>query len=256
MNNYVRQLVNLDSSLLTNSCIKRLFFQKIVPLEEIVEEMPLKHIAKIFAKEITIEFRQQFAIGGILLFVATVIYLIYKSFNTIDPREWTVLIWIVVVFSGLNAVVKSFLQEKKETYLYYYTIFHPIDLALAKLLYNFVFLMIIFLVSTFFLSIFAPSPIKDYPLFFGSAALGIMGISIVFTFVSLLSASDGNSSTLMSILAIPLILPILLIMLKASVVSARLLTDTAIDQDLWIVVGIDSMFLGLLLILFPMLWRS
>jgi heme exporter protein B len=218
--------------------------------------MPLHHITKIFAKEIKIEFRQQFAIGGIFLFVATVIYMIYKSFNTIDPREWTVLIWIVVIFSGLNAVVKSFLQEKKETYLYYYTLFHPIDLAIAKLMYNFVFLMLIFLLSTFLMSIFAPSPIKDYSMFFGSSALGIFGISVVFTFVSLLASSEGNSSTLMSILALPLILPILLIMLKSSVVSARLLTDTAIDQDLWIVAGIDSMFLGLMLILFPMLWRS
>ncbi len=221
-----------------------------------MQPMPFKHIKNIFLKEVDIEFRQQFSIGGVFLFTATVIYMIYKSFNSIDPREWTVLIWIVVLFAGLNASVKSFLQEKKETYLYYYTLFNPIDLAVAKLAYNFVFLFVIFVVSTVFMSIFADSPIKDYLMFFGSAALGIFGISVIFTFVSLLASAEGNSSTLMSILALPLVLPILLIMLKASAVSARLLTDTAIDQDLMIVGGIDAMFLGAMLILFPMMWRS
>jgi heme exporter protein B len=182
--------------------------------------------------------------------------MLYKSFNDIDPRQWTVLIWIVLLFAGLNAVVKSFLQETKETYLYYYTLFDPIDLVTSKLLYNFVFLCSIFIAVVFFMSVFATFPIKNYSLFCISSLLGILGIAIVFTFVSLLAASDGSSSTLMSILALPLVLPILLILLKTSAASARLITDTAISSDIWILAGIDSLFLGVLLLLFPTMWRS
>ncbi len=83
--------------------------------------MNIINVKDIFIKELSIEFRQKFALGGIFPFAATVVFLIFKSFNNINPREWTILVWIIMLFAGLNAVVKSFLQEKKETYLYYYT---------------------------------------------------------------------------------------------------------------------------------------
>jgi heme exporter protein B len=218
--------------------------------------MDLIKVKDIFIKELSIEFRQKFALGGVFLFAATVVFLIYKSFNDINPREWTILVWIILLFAGLNAVVKSFLQEKKETYMYYYTLFSPVDLIVAKLLYNFLFLCGIFCIIILFMGLFSGFPVKDPGLFFAGAALGIFGISVVFTFVSVISVSDNGNATLMSILALPLVLPILLLLLKISAVSVRLLTDTAIAEDVWLLFGVDSILLGAMLLLFPALWRS
>jgi heme exporter protein B len=218
--------------------------------------MNIIKVKYIFIKELSIDFRQKFALGGIFLFAATVVFLIFKSFNTINPREWTILIWIIMLFAGLNAVVKSFLQEKKETYFYYYTIFDPIDLIVAKLLYNFVFLFSLFLIILAFLALFTGFPVKEATLFFTSSALGIFGINIVFTFVSVISTSDNGNATLMSILALPLVLPIVLLLLKITAVSVRILTDTAINEEVWLLFGVDCILLGAMLILFPALWRS
>lgn len=218
--------------------------------------MNIIKVKDIFIKELSIEFRQQFAMGGIFLFAATVVFLIFKSFNNISPREWTILIWIVMLFAGLNAVVKSFLQEKKETYMYYYTLFDPTDLIIAKLLYNFIFLCSIFVIILLFMGLFTGYPVKDQSLFFTGSLLGIFGISVVFTFVSVISASDNSNATLMSILALPLILPILLLLLKVSAVSVRLLNDSAVGDDIWLLIGVDSILFGAMLILFPALWRS
>ena len=218
--------------------------------------MNIIKVKDIFIKELSIEFRQQFAMGGIFLFAATVVFLIFKSFNNISPREWTILIWIVMLFAGLNAVVKSFLQEKKETYMYYYTLFDPTDLIIAKLLYNFIFLCSIFVIILLFMGLFTGYPVKDQNLFFTGSLLGIFGISVVFTFVSVISASDNSNATLMSILALPLILPILLLLLKVSAVSVRLLNDSAVGDDIWLLFGVDSILFGAMLILFPALWRS
>ena len=204
----------------------------------------------------SIEFRQKFALGGIFLFATTVVFIVYKSFNNINPREWTILIWIIMLFAGLNAIVKSFLQEKKETYLYYYTLFDPIDLIVAKLLYNFMFLCVLFLIILGVMFIFTGFPVKDYGLFFMGSGLGIFGISIVFTFVSVISAADSGSSTMMSILALPLVLPIVLLLLKITTVSVRLLVDTAIMDDVMMLIGVDFILLGAMLLLFPGLWRS
>lgn len=218
--------------------------------------MNITKVKDIFIKELSIEFRQKFALGGIFLFAATVVFLIFKSFNNINPREWTILIWIIMLFAGLNAVVKSFLQEKRETYLYYYTLFDPIDLIVAKLVYNFVFLCSLFMIILVFMAVFSGFPVKDSGLFFMGSALGIFGISVVFTFVSVISSSDSGNATLMSILALPLVLPIVLLLLKISAVSTRLLVDTAVMQDVWLLIGVDSILLGAMLLLFPALWRS
>ena len=106
------------------------------------------------------------------------------------------------------------------------------------------------------MAVFVGFPIKDTSLFFSGSFLGILGIAIVFTFVSVISTSDNGNATLMSILALPLVLPVVLLLLKVSAVSARLLTDTTVDGDLWLLAGIDSMLLGGTLLLFPALWRN
>ncbi|HMR89679.1 MAG TPA: heme exporter protein CcmB [Saprospiraceae bacterium] len=218
--------------------------------------MNIIKVKDIFIKELSIEFRQKFALGGIFLFATTVVFIVYKSFNNINPREWTILIWIIMLFAGLNAIVKSFLQEKKETYLYYYTLFDPIDLIIAKLLYNFMFLCVLFLIILGVMFIFTGFPVKDYSLFFMGSGLGIFGISIVFTFVSVISSADSGNSTMMSILALPLVLPIVLLLLKITTVSVRLLVDTAIMDDVMMLIGVDFVLLGAMLLLFPGLWRS
>lgn len=161
-----------------------------------------------------------------------------------------------MLFAGINAVVKSFLQEKKETYLYYYTLFDPIDLIVAKLIYNFVFLCTLFIIILVFMTVFTGFPVRDMSLFACGSGFGIFGISVVFTFVSAISATDHASATLMSILALPLVLPIVLLLLKITATSVGLLTDTAINDDIFLLIGIDSILLGAMMLLFPTLWRS
>jgi len=218
--------------------------------------MNVVRVKDIFVKELSVEFRQKYALGGIFLFAATIVFVIYKSFNNINPREWVIMLWVITLFAALNAIVKSFLQEKKETYLYYYTLFDPMDLILAKLLYNFIFLTSLYVVIIMIMSFFAGFPVKDMQLFIMGSLLGIIGIAVVFTFVSIISSSGSGHSTLMSILALPLILPILLLLLKISTVSVRLLVDTSVGNDVMLLLGVDFILLGAVLILFPVLWRS
>ncbi len=213
-------------------------------------------IKDIFLKEIAVEFRQKYALGGIVLFTSALVYLIYKVFNNLTGLEWSVMLWVITLFAGLQATVKSFMQERKETYFYYYTIFDPNDLLLAKWLYNFVMIVLLFGLTLLFMSIFMGMPVKDYMLFAKGSMLGLAGLSTVFTFVSLIAASEHSSSTLMSVLAIPLVLPIMLLMLKITTVSARLIQDTSVDQDILLLVGINAIFLGSIFLLFPVLWRA
>ena len=218
--------------------------------------MRLRHLYTLIKKEFDLEFRQSHALWGVILFAACTVYLIFKSFNNLTAFEWNVLLWIIVIFSGINAVAKSFVQENKETYLHYYTLFDPLELILAKLLYNFVFMLVIIALVVGLLTVFTINPIKDYGLFGSGVALGALGLSCIFTFIAALSGIDRGGTTIMSIMALPLVLPVILLLIKISAVSMRLMVDTAISGDLWLLAGIDFMICGLMLLLFPLIWRS
>lgn len=216
----------------------------------------MNRISEIFLKELVVEFRQKYALGGIFLFSATIVFLVYKVFNQVSGLEWSIMLWIITLFAGLNAIVKSFVQEKKETYLYYYSLFDPLELITAKLIYNILFLGLLFVSILIFMSLFLGFPVKDPTLFFMGSTLGLTGIAIILTFVSLIANSEQSGSTLMSVLSIPLILPIMMLLLKITAVSLRLISDTSVDQDVWMLAGIDAIMLGTVIVLFPFLWRS
>ncbi|MFT4534899.1 MAG: heme exporter protein B [Saprospiraceae bacterium] len=218
--------------------------------------MNLSHVLAIIKKDIDIELRQKYAIGGTFLFAITSAYIIYKSFGELKPMEWNILVWIIVLYAGLNAIVKTFIQEKKETYLYYYTLFGPLEVIVAKLIYNYLFTLFLSFTVIGVFTVLLGNPIKDVSLFMKALLLGALGISSVFTFVSSVSGSSSSSSTMMSILSLPLVLPSVLIMERTTAVAMRLINDSEIYEDLVILGGIDLLLIGMIILIFPGLWKE
>ena len=218
--------------------------------------MNVTHVFAIIKKDFDIEIRQRYAIAGIFLFAITTAYFIYKAFNNLTALEWNILVWIIVLFAGLNAIVKSFVQERRETYLYYYTLFGPLEIIVAKLIYNYIFTIFLTLIVLFTFVILFGNPIKDYPLFIKGLLLGVLGISSIFTFVSSVSGSGSSNGTMMSILSLPLVLPGVLLMERITAVAMRLMQDTAIAKDLYILASIDLLIIGMIVLIFPALWKS
>lgn len=217
------------------------------------------HLGKIFAivkKDFDIEIRQKYAVGGVILFAVTSAYFIYKTFTELVRMEWNILLWFIVLYAGLNAIVKSFLQERQETYLYYYTLFDPLDVILGKLIYNILFMLFLSGIVIGVFTILLGNPIVEHGLFYQGLFLGVIGISAVFTFVSSVSGAGGANSTMMSILALPLVLPNVLLMQKVTSVSMRLIQDSSVSNDLFMMFGIDLLMIGMMLLIFPSVWRS
>lgn len=218
--------------------------------------MNVLHVWAIIKKDVDIDLRQKYAVAGIFLFAVSSTFIIYKAFGTVTDLEWNILVWIIALYAGLNAIVKSFVQERKETYLYYYTLFDPLEVILGKLIYNYFFMLFISIVITTVFSILLGSPIQDYWTYGGGMALGMLGISSVYTFVSSVSAASSGNSILMSILALPLVLPSVLLLEKISAVSMRLITDSDVTTDFYILAGIDVLLIGMIVLIFPELWKS
>jgi heme exporter protein B len=206
--------------------------------------------------EFKLELRQKHTLAGILLFIISTIFLVFKGFNEFIPQVWNVLLWVVIMFAGVNAIAKSFVQQNSDIAIFNYTIYNPQDLILAKLIYNFIFIILVIITTLLVFTVLGGNFIKDWSLFIKASLLGAFGLSNIYTFISAVALGENNNSTLMAILSFPLVIPIFLILLRVTSVSIGLMQDTSINTDLLILFGIDLLLLGIILLLFSFLWRQ
>ena len=207
-------------------------------------------------KEFLLEFRQRYAISGIVLYVFSMVFVVYIASIRVSPPVWNVLFWLIVLFASINAVVKSFVQESGARQLYYYQLTNPAMLILAKIIYNTLLLLVLSSLAFATYSLVAGNPVKDLPLFALVLFLGSLGFSIAFTFIASIAAKANNSATLMAILSFPVILPILLTLIRLSSIALRLIQDTSYTRDIINLLAIDAILITLSFILFPYIWKD
>src|SRR3974390_2050036 len=113
----------------------------------------LNEISSLIKKEFLIEWRQRYALGGILLYVVATVFISFLSFrNIIEVNTWNALFWIIILFASINSSAKSFLQESKGRMLYYYTLCGPQAFVLAKIIYNAILMLVLSLICFAFYS--------------------------------------------------------------------------------------------------------
>lgn len=220
------------------------------------KQLTVKEIILLIQKDVAIELRQGFAAAGVILFLFTTVFIVFKAFAELRQESWNVMFWIIFLFVSLNSILKSFIQEDRNRGLYYYTLFDPVKVILSKIIYNFIFSLILAFILLLLMSFFVNNPIKDFGLFLSGMTLSVLGISVIFTFVSSISGLENNNSTLMAVLAMPIVLPVLLLALKISAEAIGIIQDSSVATDFLYLAAIDLMMLGLALILFPILWKQ
>ena len=82
------------------------------------------------------EVRQQYTFYGIVLYVASTIFVLYLAMGQPDSQVWNGLFWMIQLFVCVNAVAKSFLQESRGRMLYFYSIAGARDFIISKLFFN------------------------------------------------------------------------------------------------------------------------
>ena len=217
-------------------------------------------ILALLQKEFLLEWRQKYALNGILLYVVGTVFICYLSFsgrgNSIGIPTWNALYWIILLFSALHAISKSFIQERTGRTLYYYSLASPLHIILAKLIYN---SLLMLLLSFFALMVYVTvlgNPIGDLTLFLITLLLGSLGFAGAFTLLSGIVSKAGNNATLMAILSFPVILPFLLMVMKLSKNAIDGLDRTSSFDEILVLISLNAITFALSLLLFPFLWRS
>lgn len=217
----------------------------------------LKEISAFIQKELLLEWRQRYAFGGMLLYVITTVFVCYLSFkNIIEPTVWNALFWIIILFASLNASAKSFLQESKGRFLYYYTIASPQSIILSKIIYNATLMIILCMICFAFYVLFLGNVVENLPVFISVMLLGSVGISSLLTMMSAISAKANNNFTMMAILSFPIILPLLITIIRVSQNAIDGHDASVSFKYFSVLLSLDVIAVILSYMLFPYLWKD
>jgi heme exporter protein B len=219
-----------------------------------------KEISTLLRKEFVLEWRQKYALNGLLLYVISAVFIAYQSFrlatNRLDGVTWNTLFWLILLFAAFNAVAKSFMQERSGRLLYYYSLASPQAVILSKILYNVLLMAVIAVVGLGSYTIFLGNPVQDNVLFFSNLFLGCVGFSGTLTLVSAIASKVHNNATLMAILGFPIILPLLLLLIQVSKNALDGLDRSVSYPELLTLSAMNVILITVSWWLFPFLWKS
>jgi len=216
-----------------------------------------KQVWALIKKDLLLDWRQQFSLASVILYMAATIFIVVMATQSENAALWNALLWIIILFVSNSAVAKNFSQDSDRQRLYYYSICNPIAVLIAKYLYNALILAILSVMAYLGLRIFTGiDPVRDHGLFCIILLLASIGFSTIFTFTSSIALVSNNRHTLLAILSFPVIIPMLLLLIKLSQHSMGINFDTSYMTDIFMLLAIDMLLIGVSFLLFPFLWKD
>lgn len=207
-----------------------------------------------------LELRRKSVIAGLGLYLFSLIFICYLTFNlrvnAINPMTWSALFWLVILFSVVNSVAKSFIGERKGVMIYYYSIASPQQILISKIIYNTVLCLLISLAGYALFALFIFNPVQDNLLFFIALFLGSLGFSASLSFISGIASKANNSNVLMTVLSFPVVISILLMTIRITKNAVDGIDRAASTDEIINLIAINCIAGALGYILFPYIWRS
>lgn len=216
-----------------------------------------KHIFTLLKKDLLLELRQQYTFYGVLLYIASTVFVLYLTIQQPDSNVWNGIFWMIQLFICVNAVAKSFLQESRGRMLYFYSVAGPVQFIIAKLIYNALIMLLMSLVSLLLFNVMLGSPIINFGRFIAIVCLGSVSLSFVFTMLAAIAAKAQQQASLMAIMGFPVIIPQLLLLMRISKAGlGETFKAGALSDMVWLLAGLNILVVLMSVILFPFLWKD
>lgn len=213
----------------------------------------VSHLVKLF---FVIEWRQKFAVQGVVVQMFASVFLIFLSLNVMELQVWNALFWLMILFNTMNNIARGFLSETEGKMIYYHSLCKPESLILSKIIFNSVVSLFLLLVFTVVYSVVLGFNIKWGFVFLILSALFTIGLSAVFTLVSAITQSAGNNYILIPVLGLPLMIPLVMITVKCSKKLLAQYLVSSVYYDLGAMFLLNFMIFYLAVILYKFLWKN
>src|SRR5262245_29009843 len=174
--------------------------------------------AAVFAKDWRCEFRTRYALNTVALFAFTTLVVVSASLGPLGTSRATgtpvlpVLLWLILLFAVAAGLPRAFVREEEtHTAIALRLAATPSALFAGKLAYGVTLVAALeILVTPLFLAM-TSLEVADPGLLVATLAAGGYGLAAASTLIAAIIAQAQTRSTLFSVLAFPLLLPLLVL---------------------------------------------
>jgi heme exporter protein B len=216
----------------------------------------------VLRRDLLQESRRKVSLAAVLFFAAGGLALISFSIGTLSlpaadrSRLNAGLLWVLLFFSSATGLPRAFVREEESNTAAALrkSIAGPAALA-GKGLFNFALFLAVAAVAAPMESVLLGWPIGSPSGFAGVVLLSGYGVSLVSTFLSAIVSRAGHKHVLFTLLAFPLLLPLLLPAVKATALAADGQTADLLSY-VQILVAYDGAATCGVFVLIPFVWEG
>jgi heme exporter protein B len=219
----------------------------------------LDGIWSVLEKDLSLELRSRFGVNSVLAFIVagTLVSIYLIGTDRLESLTTISIYWILIVFAAITAMNRAFVIETDRSTMELLQLHaSPMAVYVGKLLYNFLFTFSVSVVTALIFNFL----IGFAPLHYGYAllviTLGSLGMAGAATLLSALVAQTDKKATLFPVVALPVLMPLMLLLSSAS----RLLIEQpmwdSIANDIMALVGYCGTMISASILLFEYLWDA
>ena len=222
----------------------------------------LNEAIAIWLRDLRSEFRTRYALNAILMFAVTTLIAVSFSIGSFRIEEaerpflYSVLLWIILTFSALSGLSRSFVKEEEAGTIDVLKLSaRPQAVFLGKLLFNLTLLGALGLVIVPSFILFMGYQINLPGFFVAVVISGGLGLGAGTTIIAAIISRASARGALFSVLSLPLLFPLMITCMKGCE-RAAIGINSAGWPEVRIAVAYVVIMIILSLFLFPLVWEE
>ena len=210
----------------------------------------------ILRKECRSEWRTRYGLNAALLFALTSLTAVSFSVGRSSDRSdiLAALLWVVLLFAALASLSHAFVREVEgRTLTLLRLVATPTAIALGKLVFNLLFLLVIEAVTVPLFLVLMGAPPPRWPAFVAVVVVGSLALAAAATVVGAIISQTRGRGALFAGAAFPILLPVL----AAAVSGTRAQwSGGPVDSELRLLGAYAVALLAVSLLLYDHLWED
>jgi len=220
----------------------------------------VRQMLSVFWKDIRSELKTRYALNAVLMFVLTTVTMI--AFATADEKlsngVIAGLLWVVLFFSAMTGVAKSFVSEEERGTVLLLRLSAPSwAVYVGKLLFNVVLTMALYGLAVLAFLFFVDDMVVRSPaLFWASVLLGSLATAGATTIIAAIIAKANTKGALFPVLSFPVLLPLILSGVET---TYQALSGVAFEQarsSFQLIGSYSVVVITISLLLFDFVWKD
>jgi heme exporter protein B len=168
------------------------------------------------------------------------------------------MLWIIIFFSAMSGLSRTFVaEEERGTSLTLRLLTKATNVYIGKLMYNIVLITsLAIFISLIYQLVIEGFTVQSYTIFWATILLGSIGLAAASTILAAIIAKANTKGTLFPVLAFPILLPLLLTCVKATVLAVEGAFFIEAVKDFQILISFIIVMVVASLMLFNFVWND